>query len=341
MKEAISLLIPTHNRHAYLRRALAYYGPAAFRTYVADSTPEPYKQVEDENLTYFHLPGLSLTGKIAYALEQVQTPYIVMCADDDFLIPERILDCIQFLESRPDYVAACGNSICYKKNSLASGKVVFAAMYTHRLSYEVSAKDPFERIRQFFTPYRGGFYAVHRTAILRKAFENADTAIKNLFLNEYLTALYPLAMGAFAELPFLFHIREYADDSGDKTTMNLDGIFYDAAFRAEYDSFLTHQAAIIALTTGTDTAYCKTQLHDVLHKYAKGMQEGRYAAVPGPEKKIGSLVKYVPVLGNKIIQAYRAYRTQKALAPFIRSAEDKAILQRVGQLILEYRGINN
>jgi glycosyltransferase domain-containing protein len=337
MNESISLLIPTHNRHLYLKRSLAYYREAGFRIYIVDSTAQAFDLQEQQHVTYYHMPGVSLTGKIAAALEVIQTPYIVMCADDDFLLPERVLDCIGFLETRPNYASVAGNSICYKKNSIASGKVDFAAMYTSRLSYEVTDEAPLDRIRTFFNPYRGAFYAVHRTAVLRKAFEGAAGVVKNLFLNEYLTALYPLATGAFAELPFLFHIREYADDSGDKTTPNLDAIFHDDAFKKEYDGFVAHQATLIASATALDPSYCQQQLHTILDDFARQHFEGDHKEKPAPEKKLGRIVQQVPLIGNKLIQAYRKYRTSQSLQLFVRTPEDEKQLGKIAQLILDFK----
>lgn len=337
MNERISLLIPTHNRHPYLKRALAYYSDAGFRTYIVDSSPQAFHLQEQPDLVYYHMPGVSLTGKIAAALEVIQTPYIVMCADDDFLLPERVLDCMDFLEAHPEYASVAGNSICYKKNSIASGKVDFAAMYTSRLSYEVTDKAPLDRIRAFFNPYRGAFYAVHRTAVLRKAFEGAAGVVKNLFLNEYLTALYPLATGAFAELPFLFHIREYADDSGDKTTPNLDAIFHDPAFKKEYDGFVAHQAALVASVAGLAPADCQKQLQAILDDFAQQHLDGAYKEKTAPEKKLGNIVRQLPVIGDKLIQAYRKYRSSQSLQLFVRTPEDEKKLEKIAELILSYQ----
>lgn len=337
MNERISLLIPTHNRHPYLRRSLAYYSNAGFRIYIVDSTPVAFNMPQQENVIYYHMPGVSLTGKIAAALEVIQTPYIVMCADDDFLLPARVLDCVDFLENRPAYAAVAGNSICYKKNSIASGEVHFAAMYTSRLSYEVLDEAPLSRVKAFFNPYRGAFYAVHRTAVLRKAFDGAASVVKNLFLNEYLTGLYPLATGAFAELPFLFHIREYADDSGDKTTPNLDAIFDDAAFRKEYEGFVVHQAEVMAPLVGLAPADCRQQLHAILDDFAQQHRNGAYKEKPAPEKKLGKIVQQVPVIGDKLIQAYRKYRSSQSLQLFVKTPEDEKVLEDIAQLILRYQ----
>jgi glycosyltransferase domain-containing protein len=337
MNDSISLLIPTHNRHRYLERALAYYSTAGFPVYIVDSTAAAFDMDGRENITYFHMPGVSLTGKIAAALEVISTPYIVMCADDDFLLHDRIADCVQFLEEHPVYASAAGNSICYKKNSIVSGKVDFAAMYTTRLTYEVTEAAPLDRIRAFFNPYRGAFYAVHRSAVLRKAFEGAAGVVKNLFLNEYLTALYPLATGAFAELPFLFHIREYADDSGDKTTPNLDAIFQDAAFKKEYEAFVAHQATLIATATEMEPAYCRVQLHGILDDFARQHQQGVYKEKPAPEKKLGKIVQQLPVVGDKLIQAYRKYRASQSLQLFVRTEDDHAALEKIAALILAYK----
>src|SRR3954468_16237273 len=102
MKHIITLLIPTHNRHNYLERAIAYYGPMPINIVIVDSSAKAY-DVSRDNISYFHLPTHTLTGKISYALELIKTPYVVMSADDDFLLPEKVQACIDFLDKNPSY----------------------------------------------------------------------------------------------------------------------------------------------------------------------------------------------------------------------------------------------
>ena len=59
-----------------------------------------------ENWQHIYTPGLFFTKKVEVVLDKVKTPYLLMCADDDFIIPKSILQCVSFLEENKDYVIA-------------------------------------------------------------------------------------------------------------------------------------------------------------------------------------------------------------------------------------------
>src|SRR3712207_2514372 len=107
MEPLVTILIPTHNRHHYLKRILEYYQGEQISIIVADSTKDAYKGNNDlnSNVRYFHLPTHSLPAKLEWAISKVQTPYVVMCSDDDFTVPGAIYKSIEFLEQNEEFVA--------------------------------------------------------------------------------------------------------------------------------------------------------------------------------------------------------------------------------------------
>ena len=116
MTSDVSIIIPTHERPSYLDRILEYYAHEPFHIYVADSSALPYNGSRLKgNVTYFHLPGKFLTYKIAFTLEYIETPFVVMCADDDFIIPAAIQTCVEFLSDHSSYAVAMGNALAYLK----------------------------------------------------------------------------------------------------------------------------------------------------------------------------------------------------------------------------------
>ena len=49
--------------------------------------------------------------KIATGLKKVNTSFCVLCADDDFLIPDGLRKCLHFLSNNPGYISAHGRYI--------------------------------------------------------------------------------------------------------------------------------------------------------------------------------------------------------------------------------------
>jgi glycosyltransferase domain-containing protein len=336
--QGITLVIPTHNRHHYLDRSLDYYSLTSIKILVADSTDLPYvPKKEYKNVTYFHLPGLPLTKKIPHVLSLVETPFVVMCADDDFTIPEAISECIQFLIRHNEYTSVLGNCVCYLKSSAASGNVQFAAMYTDRLEYKFSADDHFKRLDDFFKVYRTIFYAVHRTQVISETFNGAGEVITNLFLNEYNSAIMPVIKGKVAGLQVLMQVREFAENSDDKITRNLDAVFTDEEFKAAYKAFLNFEAVRVAASTGKEVSACRDVLDRIFMDHARYLQALKKQTKPTLVKQIGSVVERIPVVGKKLIRLYRDIERKKNLQLFVRNKADQLHLLKIRNFINQYK----
>ena len=82
---------------------------------VLDSTP--YNPVSDELVKLISAknviwkkfdPAIAFWDKIAQGVDFIDTDYATMCADDDFIIPSAIAQCIKFLGDNPDYACTQG-----------------------------------------------------------------------------------------------------------------------------------------------------------------------------------------------------------------------------------------
>ena len=114
----ITCLVPTHNRPHFLRRLLQFYQqfPLPCSYFVVDSSrpdaaAENVAAIEQArrtlNITYRHF-DVDMMTKCTRALEQIDSPYVVFCADDDYLLPLAVKHCRDFLEQHPDYSVAQG-----------------------------------------------------------------------------------------------------------------------------------------------------------------------------------------------------------------------------------------
>jgi len=334
----VTLVIPTHNRHNYLNRAIDYYKEFPCGIFIADSSPTPFNtQLPGANFKYFHLVGCSLTKKLSIVFNEIQTEFVVMSADDDFINYNGFNAALNFLKAHPDYSSASGNCICYKKSSLEQKKIEFAVMYKDRLSYEISSPQPFQRLASFFNTYRTIFYAIHRTDNLKNAFNAAQDIISNLFLNEYLTSILPIMMGKYKELPVFYQIREFAENSGDKITSNLDSLFNDNEYKKEYEALLLSQAALVSLTAKKSVDECFKILNEIFLHYAKRLPEVRNNQVNSFDKKLGKIINVIPYAGGKIIRAFRNYKRKRELSLIVSTEENKKDLRIIEKIIIKHK----
>jgi len=163
----ISIVIPTYNRSQYLNRSLDYWKNFDINLYVVDSS-EIYSKPESNSVTYFHTPHLNFAEKIFYILEKITTPYVALCADDDFISKSGLLSSIDYLETHKDFSSAQGRMIGFYLNN--DNSVEYYPTYISRMNFKVDHPDALSRIKRAMSEYMHIFYAVHRTESLKESF---------------------------------------------------------------------------------------------------------------------------------------------------------------------------
>jgi glycosyltransferase domain-containing protein len=291
------------------------------------------KQPFEPSIVYLHLPTESLMSKLEIAINTVVTPFLVMCADDDFIIPSAVLRCVDFLKKNKDYAVAQGNALSFRKTTDAHADLDFSVMYKHMLSFAVDSDDAYERLKDFFRYYRTLFYGVHYTSNLRLTFQNTAAVIKNLYLNEYLTGIIPIVAGKYKELNLFYQVREAADDSGDKTTINLDAITHHEKYSEEYNSYLALLVNKIAMIKHNGQPITKEKLSGILQQYAGTINVERPFTL---KKRIGKALAAFPYFGKKIIEYNRRAERVKEIKQVIKTEADRKELKKVEMVIRKY-----
>lgn len=166
-----TLVVPTHNRPALIRRLVRYYRLHArdLNLLVLDSSrPE----VSAENANALSSCGDSLchvifpttepfVSKLINGLDLVQTRYLSFCGDDDLVFPAELARAISFLESHRDYVAAHGLYLGFRED----GSNLYVTREYSGPGNE--AEHPGARIFQLLQRYESLFFAVFRTPDLK------------------------------------------------------------------------------------------------------------------------------------------------------------------------------
>jgi len=166
IRQRITILIPTHNRPAYLKRSLAWFLSGGFRVIVADSSKtlnDDVSRSQNSELTYIHRPGGydAYTAKIYEALQLVDTPYVALCADDDFILYDGLERGVRFLDSNSDYVFYQGMAYFFQ----VLGKRL--ALWPFLYAADLKGEDWIARVTE---SKNSVFYGVNRTSGALKAF---------------------------------------------------------------------------------------------------------------------------------------------------------------------------
>ena len=159
----LTIIITARNRRSTLPRVIEYYKEFKGKVILLDESSKSWGDIAKyDYLEYIHLPDSNWMNSMCYALNQVQTKYVTVIPDDDFLMLNNIGNIIQFLEENPKYICATGQQI---------------AMYDDGFQYEtleylfelgsICSNDRLERMKFYWTNFHAKVHAVTSTQIQR------------------------------------------------------------------------------------------------------------------------------------------------------------------------------
>ena len=201
MTNNLTVIIPTHERHHLLSRALHYYSSINVSVLIVDSSLRAFKEKLPDNINYLHLADAIMGEKIYAALNEINTLFVCLCADDDFLSENGLKQGLKFLKKNLDFVGVQGQYINFDASNLES----INPMYIDCINYSNTANDISERYQNCFSaPY---VYALHRTKVLKHCFE-ITLELSSLSLVEICIPLVSLLLGKQKTLPIFWEARD-------------------------------------------------------------------------------------------------------------------------------------
>ena len=241
LPEKITVIIPTHERHQYLKRSLDYWGKTDIPSLVADSSLDEYIGQIPKNINYYHYPqksrlSTSLATKLVDVIKNVSTEYSVVCGDTDFLTYKGLTESVSFLEANADYAVAHGKYIAVVhpgNNFEPNGRFCWSQLYE---SESNSFSNPKDRILYHFENYFcPTFYGVHRKDDLRLVLQEANNYTDDYRFIELLPSMVTVILGKVKRLKGLYGARELA-----LKKKNLPDLFTykkEGSFNERYDRF--------------------------------------------------------------------------------------------------------
>ncbi|WP_025111959.1 TIGR00180 family glycosyltransferase [Pseudomonas sp. H1h] len=245
LNEQLTIVLISHERPAFLRRAIRFYSSLPCRILVLDSSAVALAGIPAEftHVDYQHLPQFGYWGiraKLAYGVEQLQTPYMVFAADDDFLVHDALHEAVAFMDANPDYSLCHGYSLMY----LTLANSVNYYRRDKKVCEDYSADQAEDRLLDYMHQYLPPFYAVQRTAILRDWY-NAMPQDTIFQWQEVGHTYYMLARGKARILPIPYVVREINYVQSDHNTEIYHSLAYmDAKSVAGREAFAEFLAGL-------------------------------------------------------------------------------------------------
>lgn len=213
----LTILIPSFNRSSFLIRLLRYFDSVqcSHKIAIADSSSASHvNAVKDYlantslNVRYDECPELNDSEAIRFLLDHCDTSYSVFVADDDFLVPRMLTECVAFLEKNPDYSCVHGDGILFNlRSSGAYGHIEGVSWYNQP---DLEQNKPSQRLRYHLANYSVSLFSVHRTEQFRYHY-HLIKGIKDKRFTELLPCCLDVISGKIKHLKGLYLIRQGHD----------------------------------------------------------------------------------------------------------------------------------
>ena len=277
MSEASSLtiLLTLKDRAPFTKRWLSYAAAVAmpYRILIADGSSDDSAaplaaeaRAAGVNVEWVRYPPdrayADYYAKLADAVSRVTTPLVVLADNDDLFITSGLAQAARFLIDHPSYVACGGQAAMFWMSTNGASQAA-EALYGDTLDWKCSshistdvADTATERLLGRSLGANDVFYAVHRTALLRRQFEAIrECNPRDLFLMEQLIMFLTAIEGKTRQLDTLYIARQQDSpaSSGGSHQQKFGG-WYDRmllpTWSEDFSRFVDCAAAALARADG-------------------------------------------------------------------------------------------
>jgi len=206
MLDKVTIIIPSHFLHDYLKRTLDYYVGSNVKIIVVDSTNHIFKEKDAYNIEYHHHPGWSYCANLLFAAQRVSTEYVVSCSHDDIILLEGLKRNIEFLENNPDYSSSQGAMLFYNTRY---NRFNVLAYHDYSKLINVRAESSIERFEQQYEKYSHQAYTVTSTSQFLEFSEYcASRNIVDLGVWEFVQSGFYAIAGKSHREAYLYYVQD-------------------------------------------------------------------------------------------------------------------------------------
>ena len=201
-----------------MKRLLKFYkrNNISINIIILDSTPyapsdkELIHLLSDKNILWKkYKSDITYWERISNGSRYINTEYVTLCADDDFIIPDALIACMYFLEKNTDYSSSHGLYFNHS-NADQSKKYGFSIGPIYNKGRSADESSPTERIKAYLSGKINYYplYAVHRSETFRLIWSETKDYVYDWNLHELFSSCLSLVYGKMKILPIFYSSRE-------------------------------------------------------------------------------------------------------------------------------------
>jgi len=225
----LTLILLVHDNTKFPERWIEYasFIKLPYKIFIADGgKTNLFNQYINKNLTnlnlnieyfrYDHEKNFTDYYKKSYdVLSKVKTSYVLICSDDDFVVPSGIEQALNFLKNNNDYSSARGEILGIKFYKYSNQEKTYGSDYeiiTHssQVSTNLEHENIEERLFSHLRNYQITFFDIHKTKDLQFAYQKLLKLNPKVYiLHEFITSGFTVLKGKVYRGDFSYLIRDH------------------------------------------------------------------------------------------------------------------------------------
>lgn len=214
----LTIILITKDRFDFINRLLSYYDFINLKSniIIADSTEFEknnldkfyYKNYKNLSIEFFSRPNIRPENLQLEMLKKVSTKYTIVCADDDIILENSIIKCIDFLETNSDYISATGriHGFASKKDKSKNCKIYVWDEYSQK---NITQNNPNKRLKNYLSNYWVNFFSITRTAEYIKSSSYSHLSQSSALRGEVIPCMSLALIGKTKKLDHLHMVRQF------------------------------------------------------------------------------------------------------------------------------------
>lgn len=340
--DRFTVIIPEHNRPHHLKRLLEYYLASGIKVIVVDSSVREFCYLDEyvQKIEYQHYPSIGLAEKINHILHLITTPYVLMCANDDFILPDTVQSITAFLDTHEEYNSGQG---IYGDFDPLCPSLQLSIRYPHMLNLQIDAETGRERVLHLMGNYFQYYYCVYRTSVFKTIYssviEQNRSRINNLCLLECYVSSYPAIDGKHIIIPMLYAIRENALCSAATVTDNIPEVLSKPNYTSEVEAYVELLAAKLSCADQINIDEARGVVRDSINRYMGDYFLNYFSIANKLRRQAKSFLKRMYFM--KLYEKFRIGRERKRrlTCPVPDSISGQKEWENIQKYILDYYDI--
>jgi glycosyltransferase domain-containing protein len=210
LQKNLTAIVLNYGRELEVIKLINFYSQSKIKFIIVDGSVKKKILKLPQNFKYFFLTGCDAMKRLKFGITKVQTKYVCIMNDDEFIMENGVIKIINFLEKNLDIDYSFG--VCLGFNFLIN-KVVWKVFYQRFLKiFYIMHESPLDRLSYYLKNNNQGtiILSICRIKKFRESLRNCQNFLTTPHANELLITSKMVINGKFKNKKYLYYLRNNA-----------------------------------------------------------------------------------------------------------------------------------